>query len=613
MGKTEKVHSTKRHLTDLLPAVTFEYVFFKDGRRDFTYISPRCQKMFGLTTAEIMCGVLPMQDFIHPDDWPSFERNILHKSRTIQVQREWKWKGRVKSTNGFIWVEATATGELLDNGNVSWAGIIQDITEQKKLEEIQRQSEQRYEDLVENLPLGILILVDQNVHYINECGSRLLGAEKPEDMIGRNYFDFIHPDKKLKSLERAAAILSGKRVSAIEQKLIRLDGREVDVEASAIPFAYNGSPGIQVILKDLTDQKITLSAFKKSESLFSQLFSVSPMAIVMLDKDGYVKEVNEGFERMFGYCTKELAGKSLNQFIVPNELTAEGNDLNTLISSQRVIRIETKRIHKNGNVLSVIIYGLPITVDNEAIGIFGLYVDFTEQKKIEEELKIRNIELDNFVYKVSHDLRAPLSSVRGLVNLAGLPDNNDNLKDYLTIIGSKVEQLDHFITDVLSHSKNLKLEIKVEAIDLHPLIDHTFTELSYLNGADQIKRTVTINGTEFYSDRWRLGEIFRNLISNAIKYRNFKRSNSEIIIDIDITPEKAIVSFKDNGIGISTENLEKIFNMFYRASEQSDGSGLGLYIVKNAIDKLNGTIEVASKEFEFTHFTIQLPNLISKK
>lgn len=608
MEKTQKVKPTKRQLIDLLPAVTFEYVFFKDGSRDFTYISPRCKKMFGLSPAEIVCGVQPMQNYIHPQDWPSFEKNILYKSSTLQVHREWRWKGRIKSPNGFIWVEATASGELLPDGNVSWVGIIQDITEQKNLEEIQLQSEQRYEDLVENLPLGILILVDNKIHSINEFGFTILGAKRAEELMGRNYFDFVHPDKKQKSMERASSILSGKSVPVIEQKLICLDGRVIEVEASAIPFNYNGSPGIQVILKDLTDQKITLNAIKKSESLFSQLFSVSPMAIVMLDKEGYVKEVNEGFEKMFGYCTKELAGKSLNQFIVPNELTTEGNDLNTLISSQRVVRIETKRIHKNGNALSVIIYGLPITVDGEAIGIFGVYVDFTEQKKIEEELKIRNIELDNFVYKVSHDLRAPLSSVRGLVNLAGLPDNNDNLKDYLTIIGNKVEQLDHFITDVLSHSKNLKMDIRIEPIDLQQLINQTFTELSYLKGADQIKRTVTIKGDRFYNDRWRLGEIFRNLISNAIKYRNFTRPDSEVSINIEVAEQRATISFRDNGIGINAENLEKIFNMFYRASEQSDGSGLGLYIVKNAVDKLNGTIEVTSKEFEFTTFTIHLPN-----
>lgn len=608
MEKTEKVHPTRKHIIDLLPAVTFEYVFFKDGSRDFTYISPRCEKMLGLSTSEILSGVLPINDFIHAEDWPSFEKNILHKSQTLLHHREWKWQGRVKSYDNYIWVEASAQGEELPDGSISWVGIIHDITERKNLERVQRQSELRYQQLVEHLSLGIAIIAEERIQYINQAGAKIFGTDNPEELIGRRYYDFISLHRVNQAKDRASKVLSGESVPTIEQRLIRLDGRHIDVEIHAIPFSYNNQPAIQAIIKDLTDQKITLSAIKKSETLFSQLFHVSPMAIVVLDNEGNVKEVNEGFENMFGYCTSELAGKGLNQFIVPNELTSEGNDLNTLISSQRVIRIETKRKHKNGSLLSVIIYGLPITVDDEAIGIFGVYVDFTEQKKIEEELKIRNTELDNFVYKVSHDLRAPLSSVRGLVNLAGLPDNNDNLRDYLSIIGNKVEQLDHFITDVLSHSKNLKLDVKIEAIPLEQLIEQTFTELSYLKGAEQIEKSITIRGTVLHSDRWRLGEIFRNLISNAIKYRNFNRPDPKVTIEIDISAERAHISFQDNGIGISTENLEKIFNMFYRASEQSDGSGLGLYIVKNAVDKLNGTVKVTSKEGDFTNFTILLPN-----
>jgi PAS domain S-box-containing protein len=608
MEKTEEAHSTRKHLIDLLPAVTFEYVFFKDGTRDFTYISPLCHKLIGVSPATILSGVLPIQDFIHPEDWPAFKQYILDKSKTLVNQRAWRWEGRAKSSSGYIWVEVLATGRLLDSGDISWVGIINDISERKNLEISRKQSEQRYKDLVEHLPLGVMIVSNRKIYYINQSGAKILGAKGPEDLYDRNYLDFVESGKKQDTIEQASRVLNGEEVPAEERKFIRVDGRLIDVEVSGIPFELNGKPAIQVIIKDLTDQKITLSAVKKSESLFSQLFHISPMAIVMLDNQGNVKEVNEGFENLFGYGTNELAGKGLNQFIVPNELTSEGNDLNTLISSQRVIRIETKRRHKNGNLLSVIIYGLPITVDEEAIGIFGIYVDFTEQKKIEEELKIRNTELDNFVYKVSHDLRAPLSSVRGLVNLASLPNNDDNLKDYLTIIGSKVEQLDHFITDVLSHSKNLKLDIKIEAIPLAQLIDQTFTELSYLKGAEQIKRTVSIQGGVLHSDRWRIGEVFRNLISNSIKYRNFSRSDSEVTITIQITSEKAIISFHDNGIGISAENQEKIFNMFYRASEQSDGSGLGLYIVKNAIDKLNGSVQVTSKEGEFTNFIIQLPN-----
>ncbi|MFN9863997.1 MAG: sensor histidine kinase, partial [Bacteroidota bacterium] len=256
------------------------------------------------------------------------------------------------------------------------------------------------------------------------------------------------------------------------------------------------------------------------------------------------------------------------------------------------------------------VYGVPIQLENRTIGIFGSYVDLTEQKRTEEELKVRNAELDNFVYKVSHDLRAPLSSVLGLVNLARLEGNNDNLGEYIKIIGQKIKQLDGFISDVLSHSKNLKLDLKIEAIDFNKLIEHTFTNLSYLKGVDQMKKFVQIEGSPFHSDPWRLGEIFRNLISNAIKYRDESKPEPSISINIHSTAQQVSILFSDNGIGIDETNLPKIFEMFYRASHQSDGSGLGLYIVKNAVDKLGGTITVSSHAGEGTSFELKLPNHI---
>jgi signal transduction histidine kinase len=201
--------------------------------------------------------------------------------------------------------------------------------------------------------------------------------------------------------------------------------------------------------------------------------------------------------------------------------------------------------------------------------------------------------------------------VLGLVNLAQMPGNDDDPAQYLKIIGEKVGQLDNFIGDVLSHSKNLKLDVKTGPIDFETIIDKTFKDLSYMRGTDQIERQVSINGGEFSSDPWRIGEIFRNLISNAIKYRKINGESCKVSINVDVNSERAMIVFKDNGIGISAENLSKIFEMFYRASEQSEGSGLGLYIVKNAVEKLGGLLSVKSLPGEGTTFEITLPNKVA--
>jgi PAS domain S-box-containing protein len=368
----------------------------------------------------------------------------------------------------------------------------------------------------------------------------------------------------------------------------------------------------QGLILDITERKQQEEErLKKNEALFTKLFNSVPLAVVMLDVNGKVLLVNRGFNEMFGYELIELRGKNLNDFIVPEKLQSEGIDLNNLIASNNLISVETTRKHKTGRLVNVILYGVPVTLDDQAIGIYGVYVDISERKKIEEELKTRNAELDNFVYKVSHDLRAPLSSILGLVNLSKLHGNTDDPKEYIKVIEKKVLDLDRFISDVLSHSKNLKMEVNITKVDFKSTITKTFADLNYLPGADQVELTTQISETDFYSDPWRIAEIFRNLISNAIKYRQQQAAKSMINISVEINPKEAIVLFADNGIGIHQADLNRIFDMFFRATEQSDGSGIGLYIVKNAVDKMGGHIQVSSKVGFGTTFTIHLPNMQS--
>jgi signal transduction histidine kinase len=151
------------------------------------------------------------------------------------------------------------------------------------------------------------------------------------------------------------------------------------------------------------------------------------------------------------------------------------------------------------------------------------------------------------------------------------------------------------------------MQVAIAKVDLQKIIEQTFTDLSYLEGACEIRRSVIIEGIEFYSDHWRVSEIFRNLISNAIKYRR-PESESEVTIKIHVDNLRADISFADNGIGIKENSLKRIFEMFFRATDQSEGSGIGLYIVKNAVEKLGGQITVASTPGAGTHFHIVLPN-----
>ncbi|MBL0742171.1 PAS domain-containing sensor histidine kinase [Chryseolinea lacunae] len=588
-----------------LPAVIYEYTIHPDGTRRFDFISEACDTFLGIPASAVMNDVTLMDSIVHPEDLDNLRASSL---ACEQAGREWNWQGRMHVRGLVKWVEIRSNYELRNDGVIVRRGIIQDITERK---ETARESEARYQSLVERLPIGVVIHKQGRLVFANAFAHSILGGEKSENLVGTDLLTFVHPDYQQRVIRRMKEVAEGMPGAMIEQKYIRQDGQTIDVETMAYPFNFRGEQCVQVIFRDITERKQTEARIKKNETLLAQLFQNVPMAVVLLTDSGKVEQVNRGFEEMFGYSLSELRGRSINDFIVPEELTHEGVDLNNLITSHRIVSIETVRRHRHGRIVNVILYGMPVLLDNETIGIYGVYVDITERKRVEEELKIRNGELDNFVYKVSHDLRAPLSSILGLVNLAKLPGNTDNPMDYIDIIGTKVEHLDHFIGDVLSHSKNLKMEVSVMKVDFSKIINETFADLNYLEGAKEIRQIIKVDGIDFYSDPWRIAEILRNLISNAIKYRQLDEVTPEIGIKINIDHLRAEIIFADNGIGISEENLERIFEMFYRATEQSDGSGIGLYIVKNAIDKLGGQITVASRVGQGTRFAILLPNRIN--
>lgn len=588
-----------------LPAVIYEYAVYPDGSSRFLYISDACESILGLSPSAILKDASLLDSIVHEDDRQQMQESSL---TSIKYGSEWNWQGRMRVRGSVIWIDVRSNHELKPDNTIIRRGVIQDITERKVSAQ---ETELRYLSLVERLPIGVVIHRHDKLVFANAQAYHILGAKKTKDLIGIDVMNFVHPDFHQRIMRRMKEVVEGMPSPMVEQRYIRIDGKVIDVETMASPFTFKGESCVQVIFRDITERKQTEERIKKNETLLAQLFQNIPMAVVLLTDMGKVEQVNKGFEEMFGYTLNELRGKSINDFIVPEELVHEGVDLNNLIASNRVVSIETIRKHRNGKLVNVILYGMPVMIDNQTIGIYGVYVDFTDRKKIEDELKIRNAELDNFVYKVSHDLRAPLSSVLGLVNLARLPGNTDNPMDYIEIIGDKVQHLDHFIGDVLSHSKNLKMDVTTNKVDFDQIIARTFQELNYLDGAKNVKHTLKIEGIAFYSDPWRISEIFRNLISNAIKYRQLNIEQSEISIKILIDHLRAEISFADNGIGIDEVSLIKIFEMFYRATEQSDGSGIGLYIVKNAVDKLGGQISVASQLRQGTRFNIILPNRIN--
>ncbi|MFM7728457.1 MAG: sensor histidine kinase [Flavobacteriales bacterium] len=235
----------------------------------------------------------------------------------------------------------------------------------------------------------------------------------------------------------------------------------------------------------------------------------------------------------------------------------------------------------------------------------------TEHKLIQQnaELEKVNAELDQFVYSASHNLRAPLLSMKGLLSLVS-PGKTPaaEIERYIGEANKSIERLDATIRDIIEYSKNARLPLNPHPVNLSDLIHHITEDLRfYENSRLAIRQNIPTDPT-FYSDASRLKSILHNIISNAVKYADASKGNSWLNIDVTIDETRCTLLFTDNGLGIQPEHTARVFDMFYRGTSAQPGSGLGLYIVKEMTEKLGGTIQLNSTPGVGTEIHIKLRN-----
>ncbi|NJM25412.1 MAG: HAMP domain-containing histidine kinase [Bacteroidia bacterium] len=226
-----------------------------------------------------------------------------------------------------------------------------------------------------------------------------------------------------------------------------------------------------------------------------------------------------------------------------------------------------------------------------------------------EKLHKANKELDSFLYSTSHDLRAPIASILGLTYLGKLDLHEERAREFMGLIEERVKKLDLIIADILTLSRTKKFEVRQEDINFNHLLEETIVDIKFSKGASSIQLAYDPDPSHiFRSDYHQIKVVLSNLLSNAVKYHNLHQENPFIRVTFDknVEQEKVIITVEDNGQGIPEASLARIFDMFYRASSTTEGTGLGLYIVKEALSKINGSISVTSTFGKGTCFTVIL-------
>jgi signal transduction histidine kinase len=249
----------------------------------------------------------------------------------------------------------------------------------------------------------------------------------------------------------------------------------------------------------------------------------------------------------------------------------------------------------------------PGVTDLLLIAVMGMGMVMWLLEDEQEKLEKANQELDQFLYSTSHDLRAPIASILGLTYLGKLEFEEEKARTFMDMIETRIKKLDLIIGDILSLSRSKKIDVRIEELDLKEMIDNTVMDIKFNKGASAISLDYQYDSSHvFKSDFNQIKIILNNLMGNAVKYHRLNQDNPYIRVTFQRNKDSVAIAIEDNGQGMPEESLPKIFDMFYRASPTTEGTGLGLYIVREALNKINGTVEVKSIYGKGSTFTIIL-------
>lgn len=491
--------------------------------------------------------------------------------------------------------------------------VLRDISQKKKVEKALRTSENYLKAIFDNtiqsfilldLEFRILTYNKKAVDFIGELTGRKLETGEPLS-------DVWYQTDIQRYVNIASQVQGGEFVKYEEHLLDRPSG-PIWVEINFLPVydAENRITNICFTVLDISERKNAELILASSEARFRSLVQNSSDIVTVLDRSGKITYTSESTGKMLGYSSENLIGSEFSQLVLEEDKVRYREVLEHVMQVESGIQsVEYQIQNAQGEEVYLESVINNLLSDPSVQGVVVNSRDVTQRKEAETKLKQTNFELDSFVYRASHDLRAPLRSVLGLLNLIRMEPSDAQKAAYINLAEKSINKLDSFILDLTNFSRNSRLEIKQDEIDWRGVIDECIENLRYMENADRVKAIIEIdNQVPFLSDYGRMSILFQNLISNAIKYQ---RTNADSFVKIQIRTDEtgARIDISDNGKGIASEYLNRIFEMFFRASEDSYGSGLGLYITKQVVEKLGGKIKVESVFNEGTNFSMFLPHL----
>lgn len=547
------------------------------------------------------------------------DKNPMYRALWKTIKKGKTWNGTLyhsDSSNKNCWLDTTITPIINSKGQVEkYVAIHKDITSEQEEKNSIAEIEFRHNAFIESIP-NLVVSISRLGKILS--ANRGIGNLQADELIGTYVYGYINPIFHDLVRKHIMSVFNGGKPQQFETMDYGASGNKRFLLSQIGPsFGKEGEIiSATISTRDITNIRTIKHELRDNDAKYRTIFkSIDVGIIVVADDKGNITEWNKGAELAFGYSEDEIIGCHLTQLISHQFRKASMKELiaaaNKLKKSRMQETIEMLGLKKDGKEFPVE-FALSKWKKGKNAYFCAMMLDISKSKSLEQKLKNKTRDLELFLYRSAHDLKAPFSSAEGIINLMKQEDISPNITQLTSMLDITLQKgksmIDNLALAAIISDKNKELQ----PVDFSNMINNIIDGLSGTINFQFIKfqMKVMVHG-ELYYNHDLLKSLFQNLIQNAIKFSRPKTDDFQPVVEIEVTSVRGDVQIliKDNGRGISELHLDKIFDLYYRAdNEEIPGVGIGLYLVKNIVDDLNGKIEITSEYQQRTCFKIQLPH-----
>ena len=601
---------------NLFEAATDPIVILDNNGR-FIDINDQVIKLLGYNKKELVGKKFNELNILTKDSLSKSMDSFLKRMKGEEVPI---YEVEVVSKNGETIPTEINGSPLVENGEIIGDFIIfRDLRERYRKQEIEKElikSENRFRDIFDGTRDFLIYLEKDIILDINETARNLAGIKR-EDIIGKKFSNlkdmFSESDMK-KHLDVIDNTCKGVKLRDYEIDIITKDDHKYKFLFSA-DFIKDDKEikGILLRGRDITQRRRAWDELVKLEERYRVLAETSADGVITIDPLGRLTYVNPSFEKMCARRKSQILATLFRDYLSEDSVYFfQQVFIDARKKDEKIENVELELVHADLNVIPIEVNIAPFKKENEFSGMVCTIRDITERRKVEEELKKSERLKTEFMNIAAHELRSPVTPIKGYLDLI-ISDKNTSkqIKDWAKISLRNSERLLKLVNDILDVSRldTDTMRFEMEKLNTVEIMDEIVEDMKPVVEKKGLKFNVKISRDlpNIMGDRYRLSQVLKNLLVNAIKFTD----NGSISIEAKKKEDFILISIIDTGIGVSKDEIKKIFNKFYQSytgdDRKNEGTGLGLFICKEIIQKHGGEIWAESQLGKGSKFMFKIP------